>query len=294
MRVKVAEGVDLYVDVDGAGLVPDGETMRERPTIVLLHGGPGMDHSGFKSAGFGSLRDVAQVVYVDLRGQGRSGGRDPEGWNLDTWADDIVRLCEQLGIEGPIVVGQSFGGLVVQRYLERNPEHPRAVVLLGIHSRLDLACIGKAFEARGGREAGATATAFLGGDTSANDQFQALCMPLYSTEDLDIEAFLRMVLTEDVLPHFLREWGSVDLGPGLSTVTCPVLICGAEHDVIAPPELVEDMAAHFTNAPVTRHEFAGAGHMQVCGEAAVTVICEFVKALEAHWAGPTTDDSSAS
>jgi len=33
MRVKVEEGVDLYVDVEGAGLVPDGETMRERPTI---------------------------------------------------------------------------------------------------------------------------------------------------------------------------------------------------------------------------------------------------------------------
>ncbi len=293
MRVKVEEGVDLYVDVEGAGLVPDGPTMRERPTIVLLHGGPGMDHSGFKSAGFGSLRDVAQVVYVDLRGQGRSGGKDPKGWNLDTWADDIVRLCEQLGIDGPIVVGQSFGGLVVQRYLERNPEHPRAAVLLGIHSRLDLDCIGKAFEARGGREAGATATAFLGGDTSANDQFQALCMPLYSTEDLDIESFLRMVLTEDVLPHFLREWGTVDLGPGLSAVACPVLICGAENDVIAPPELVEEMAAHFTNAPITRQTLAGAGHMQVCGEAAVPMIREFVKALEASWL-ERPQDSAAS
>jgi pimeloyl-ACP methyl ester carboxylesterase len=38
-------GVRLYVDVEGAGLVPDGRGMRQKPTLVLLHGGPGADHS---------------------------------------------------------------------------------------------------------------------------------------------------------------------------------------------------------------------------------------------------------
>jgi pimeloyl-ACP methyl ester carboxylesterase len=35
------EGTRLWFDVDGPALVPDGDTMRERPTVVLLHGGPG-------------------------------------------------------------------------------------------------------------------------------------------------------------------------------------------------------------------------------------------------------------
>jgi proline iminopeptidase len=49
MRARVGD-VRLYFDVEGMGLVPDGPTMRERPTIVSLHGGPGSDHSMLKLA----------------------------------------------------------------------------------------------------------------------------------------------------------------------------------------------------------------------------------------------------
>jgi len=34
-------GTPLWFDVDGSSLVADGAAMRERPTVVLLHGGPG-------------------------------------------------------------------------------------------------------------------------------------------------------------------------------------------------------------------------------------------------------------
>jgi proline iminopeptidase len=47
MRIEIAPGVRLFVDVEGFGLVPDGPTLREKPTLLLLHGGPGFDHSGF-------------------------------------------------------------------------------------------------------------------------------------------------------------------------------------------------------------------------------------------------------
>ncbi len=50
MHVDV-KGTRLWFDVDGAALVPDGPAMSERPTVVLLHGGPGSyDHSYFKPA----------------------------------------------------------------------------------------------------------------------------------------------------------------------------------------------------------------------------------------------------
>ena len=39
MRIKV-NGVHLFVDVEGAGLVADGPDMREKPTLIALHGGP--------------------------------------------------------------------------------------------------------------------------------------------------------------------------------------------------------------------------------------------------------------
>ena len=40
MRV-VVDGVGLYVDVEGCGLVADGDAMVPGPTLVLLHRGPG-------------------------------------------------------------------------------------------------------------------------------------------------------------------------------------------------------------------------------------------------------------
>lgn len=39
-----------FFDVEGASLVPDGPSMREKPTLLLLHGGPGFDHSIYKPA----------------------------------------------------------------------------------------------------------------------------------------------------------------------------------------------------------------------------------------------------
>ena len=49
MRVLV-NGVQLFFDVEGASHVPDGPSMREKPTLLLLHGGPGFDHSIYKPA----------------------------------------------------------------------------------------------------------------------------------------------------------------------------------------------------------------------------------------------------
>jgi proline iminopeptidase len=92
------DGARLFFDVEGAGLVPDGSRMRAKPTLILPYGGPGYDHTHYKPA-FSALADVAQIVYLDHRGNGRSSGDDPETWNLARWGDDLKSLCDTLGIE---------------------------------------------------------------------------------------------------------------------------------------------------------------------------------------------------
>jgi proline iminopeptidase len=70
VRVDIGGGVRPFVDVEGPQLVPVGATMAEKPVLLLLHGGPGADHSvGFKPA-FSRVADVAAVVYFDQRGPG--------------------------------------------------------------------------------------------------------------------------------------------------------------------------------------------------------------------------------
>jgi pimeloyl-ACP methyl ester carboxylesterase len=95
MHVAV-NGTTLFFDVDGAKLVPDGRTMREKPTLIVLHGGPGHDHSIFKT-GFSQLTDIAQIIYLDHRGNGRSVGSGKGSWNLNQWGDDVKGLCDASG-----------------------------------------------------------------------------------------------------------------------------------------------------------------------------------------------------
>src|SRR5258708_17211140 len=128
MNVLV-NGVRLFCDVEGGKLVPEGALRREKPTLLMLHGGPGSDHSIYKPA-YSGLADVAQIIYLDHRGNGRSEDGPRERWNLAQWGDDVRAFCDVLGIANPIVLGASFGGMVALAYATRHPAHPSKLVLI--------------------------------------------------------------------------------------------------------------------------------------------------------------------
>jgi len=148
MKIDIG-GVKLWFDVEGAKLVPDGPEMKERPTLLLLHGGPGFDHSHLKPA-LSELADVAQCVFLEHRGNGRSDRCSPETWNLAQWGDDVYEFCQALGIEKPIVMGVSFGGFVAQSYAIRHPEHPAKLILSSTSATLRRDRIYDMFERLGG------------------------------------------------------------------------------------------------------------------------------------------------
>jgi pimeloyl-ACP methyl ester carboxylesterase len=133
-----ANGTRLWFDVEGPVLVADGTELRERPTVVLVHGGPGVyDHSYFKPH-FASLAEHAQVLYLDLRGHGRSEWGDAGTWSLEACADDVRVLCDTLGIEQPIVFGHSMGGPIVLLYGARHPGHAAGLVVQSGFARWDM------------------------------------------------------------------------------------------------------------------------------------------------------------
>jgi len=265
MRIEVEPGVRLFVDIEGPGLVaadgPDGPSMREKPTLILLHGGPGYDHSGFKPL-FSRLADVAQIVYVDHRGHGRSDRRPREEWTLDTFADDVVRLSEALGIVNPVVLGQSFGGFVAQRYLARHPAHAGKVILSSTSHHMGLERKLAMFERLGGPEARAVAEAFWTDpnvDTWAT--YNRVCMRLYNTTPQDGTARQRIVFNTDIL--FASAGGeqrTMDLRPGLAKVQCPVLVMAGDADPVTPIEDAQEIVAALPPQWVQFERFANVGH----------------------------------
>jgi len=245
MRIAITPQIRLFVDIEGPGLVPEGPTMREKPTLLLLHGGPGYDHSSFKPL-FTRLADVAQVVYVDHRGHGRSDRCPPEDWTLDTFADDVVRLCDALGVVKPIVLGQSFGGFVAQRYLARHPAHAGKVVLsstshhMGLQRKLDM------FEKLGGPAARDAARAFWtapGPDTWG--PYNRHCRRWYNVHEVpNDDARQRTVFNEPILFASVGgEQQTMNLLPGLAAVRCPVLVMAGAQDPVTPLADAQDIAA---------------------------------------------------
>ena len=280
MLITIAPGVQLFVDIEGPGLVPDGPLMREKPTLVLMHGGPGYDHSSFKPI-FSRLADIAQIVYYDHRGHGRSSRRPAAEWTLDTFADDLVRLCDALGIVKPVVLGQSFGGFVAQRYLARHPAHAARVVLSSTSHHMGLERKVAMFGSLGGPAARDAARAFWAAPSAATwAPYNEHCRDLYNTtKALNDDARRRIVFVEEILfASASGEQQTMQLLPGLARVQCPVLVMAGEQDPVTPLQDAREIAAAIP-APWGRLvTFAGAGHGAWRDEpdAAMAILREFV------------------
>jgi proline iminopeptidase len=260
VRIRVRDTA-LFFDVEGAKLVPDGPVLREKPTLVLLHGGPGFDHSVFKPA-FSALADAAQVVYLDLRGNGRSERSEPVRWRLDEWADDLRAFCDALGIERPAVLGQSFGGMVAMAYATRHPEHPGSLVLSSTTARTRLDRVFAAFERLGGAAARAAAEAYWQEPGPATlPAYARLCYPLYNRRAADPDAARRVAWNFELMFHFGGgEDRTFDLLPDLARVRCPTLVLAGEDDPVTPPADSEDIAAAVPAGLARLERFPGCGH----------------------------------
>jgi proline iminopeptidase len=280
VKVEIEPGVHLWFDVEGAGLVPDGDAMRQRPTVLLLHGGPGMDHTGFKPD-FAALTEVAQVVYYDHRGQGRSDRRTPDEWRFDVWADDVVHLCNALGIEKPIVLGNSFGGMVAMHYAARHPDHPAKLVLSSTAARMDIGAMADMFERLGGADAARTARAFWADPTDANrDAYLATCGPLYTQSPGNLFDTKRAIRNNDVTTHFVRgEQRTMDLRAGLARIACPTLVLAGGLDPVCPPTCAHEIADAIDPKLVRLELFERCGHgvFRDDPQRAFRTLLEFVK-----------------
>lgn len=286
MHVRV-NGVRLFFDVEGAGLVPEGPAMREKPTLVLLHGGPGMDHSTYKPR-FSQLADVAQIVYLDHRGNGRSDPGPRESWTLAQWGDDVRDFCEALGIVRPIVLGASFGGMVAQAYATRHPGHPAKLILVSteaagathLEERVAL------FERLGGPEVGALARRrLLDGqlDEALLKEWVRLAFPVYTRTRRDPAWTQRAIIRPEVHLWFMRQGGegqTFNFFPELPSVRCPTLVLGGEEDPMIPIACQEEIAAALPPHLTRFERFPGCGHGVITDapEQAMALIREFIGA----------------
>jgi proline iminopeptidase len=111
---------ELFYEIDGDGT---------GPPCFVLHGGLGVDHVPYRRT-LAPLADDRTIVYVDHRGNGRSGRPPVSTITMEQLADDVVELADHLGHDQFAVFGHSYGGFVAQELTLRHPVRVDRLVLV--------------------------------------------------------------------------------------------------------------------------------------------------------------------
>jgi len=109
--------VSLFVKVMGQGY-----------PLVLMHGGPGLDHTSLWS--LRHLADQFTLIFYDHRCNGHSEGAELKSMTWENLTADADALRQTLGFDQWAVLGQSFGGNVALEYALRYPQSLSHLILI--------------------------------------------------------------------------------------------------------------------------------------------------------------------
>lgn len=108
-----------------------GPVSSRKPPLLMLHGGPGSTHNYFELLDRLAEEDGRLLISYDQIGCGESylDGR-PELWTMDTWIGELKALRKALCLDEVILLGQSWGGMLLLEYMCRHQhEGVRGIVL---------------------------------------------------------------------------------------------------------------------------------------------------------------------
>jgi proline iminopeptidase len=279
-------GTRIFFDVDGAKVVWDDLREVERPTMVLLPGGPGSSHMHYKRerSGFWRFKDSFQMVYIDWRGSGRSDNAPPETMTLSQVTKDVEAIRELLGIEKWVVLGASGGGPWALSYAASYPERASHLVVLHAPARSDYFADRAEAMARNAGITDETALniyrRFVGGELlePVEEWVDSLRGTILQTQNVNYtdpkkhpevtEARTRSwnnESTDDLmrefdasrwyLRDFVRSWRVEDIA---DRIVCPTLVITGENDPVAIPSQSEEIHKAVTGSELFIHS---GGHM---------------------------------
>jgi proline iminopeptidase len=262
--------------------------------LVVLHGGPGLDHHEFGDYLDPLTQDGIRLFLVDLRAQGRSEKVPEVTWTLERMAQDVIMLALALRLRRYAVLGHSYGAFVaLQNAVDYPGQAVASIVSGGVPSARFLEGVGAAletFEPIELREQVAASWEREGSVTTQDEVAELLHdqLPFHfrDPEDPRIEEYERRSAgaeySPDVLRHFATaDYGGIDLEERLADVTQQVLVLAGRHDRACPVEASERMAELLPRADL--HVFEESAHMTFVEEpeAYLDVVRSFLAPLTA-------------
>ena len=285
MSTMVIRDVSLYVEVMGHG-----------DPLLLMHGGPGLDHVSLTP--FRELGDRHTMVFYDHRCNGRSTGAPVTSMTWENLTADAESLRTALGFERWAVLGHSFGGNVALEYALRYPDRVASLVLLDTagDARWSQLRAADVLAARGFSPATvAVASRFYSGRISPKDFVRAAVrlLPAYDHRFSFVRLAREMLdggwrskMRPEALifgGRMMRGWNVMDR---LGEIRAPTLVIAGHDDFLFPPESQALLAAGIPNDPLRIIERAGHNPQAERPKETLAAVAEFLASAAMPSRGP--------
>lgn len=249
-------GTQIYFDVAGMHLAPSKNHFIERPMLFMLHGGPGGDHLRFKQHSL-EIQDVAQIVFIDHRGCGRSKKTNINDYTLENNIEDIEALRVYLGLDRISILGTSYGGIVAQGYAIRYPKKVEKLILVATSPSYLFLEEAKSFIKKHGtsKQIKVAEKLWTGCFKNSNEvrHFFKLMDPLYSTKAKQkrkpVFGKLETVWSHEALNKGFSDFLThFDFTNDLKKITCPTLVLAGDRDWICSANQAKIIAKKIPHA----------------------------------------------
>lgn len=117
--IKEINGIQLYFKTTGQG-----------EPILIVHGGPGLNHNYLLSP-LSNLTDKYKLIFYDQRACGKSSlDVDTNSITIDNFVRDIEGLRQSYGIKKLNVMAHSWGGLLAINFAIKYPDYVKSLILV--------------------------------------------------------------------------------------------------------------------------------------------------------------------
>ena len=262
----VLNGVQIHYTVRGSG-----------PVMIAHSGGPGMDARDWDD--FANIDDFVTIVAIHPRGSGLSGPAAGDAYLLPDYAADVEALRIHLGLEKPILMGWSHGGMVAQQFAFTYPDSLSKLILFDTTAYFgeflnDIEAAVQEFKDEPWFDQSfAALKAEWAGEYKTDEDMARLWvdeMKFYFRKfDARAEAYHEQ--TKDLPVRIAplktfndKEANTMDLRPELRKITVPTLVIVGRHDFITNIAMAEEMVKHIPDACL--EIFEESGHFAVVEE----------------------------
>jgi proline iminopeptidase len=213
----------------------------------------------------GQLSDRMKLVFVDLRGGGKSRGEAAD-LTFDVLADDLEAIRADLGVERVAVIGHSILGVLAIEYGRRCPVSVSHVIAVGTPPKGDMASLAKKAAAFFEQDASEERKrilrenmAALPADAPFGRVFLAQTPMRFFDARLDpaplfAESEMKPAMLSHLLGDLTRAW---DVTAGADSLRMPIFLAHGRHDYVVPHILWDGVAEKVPKATLQIFERSG-------------------------------------